>query len=105
MQPDVQALCHLRQSPSALRQNGNSTETRQQVIATGELRTGQDGAVDQAAGGLQKPHRAGAALPLSQAERLHGGAHTNQAERLDGGWELRPRSDRAVDQAAGADQQ
>ena len=43
MQPDVQTLCHLRQSPSALRQSGNSTETRQQVIAAGELRTGQDG--------------------------------------------------------------
>jgi hypothetical protein len=38
-------------------------------------------------------HRAEAALPL------------NQAQRLDGEWELRPRSDGAVDQAAGADQQ
>ena len=69
MQADLQALCHLRQSPSALRQSGNSTETRQQVIAAGGLRTGQDG---------------GGSYHSTRQSGWMGVAHTNQAERLDG---------------------
>jgi hypothetical protein len=71
MQPDVQALCHLRQSPSALRQSGNSTETRQQVIAAGELRTGQDGGV-------------GAAPSQRWGGRSSNWGHSNAASRRGG---------------------
>jgi hypothetical protein len=83
-------------------EGGAPTSFGSNKLRVWELRPRSDAAINRAAGALRRPFAPRAALPQRQSHRAEGGAPTSFGSNKLRVWELRPRSDAAINRAAGA---